>query len=260
MGYINKIIIIGLIILSSNKNQAQGINNSSDYIYGKWKVEKELSKQYTKFGTNDVGKIKESILHIEKNKIYFENINFVDTCFFTKSKIRVSELFDKKNDEYYWFEEGDKLLLPLKYTGPLPTIYTKKQLKEIYLIDLGCGYDLSILYLKQDTLILNYLGGVTFFLTKLSNEVKEYKGNGNSTKELLLTGKETSIKLDYEFYKEPDQLILEDQNGKQLFKTEVTTTNGVKTTSVRLNKVTKIVFKVKSKLPNSVWRFKIELQ
>lgn len=88
--------------------------------------------------------------------------------------------------------------------------------------------------------------------------VKDYSGTGSSTKELSLTGKETALKLSYEFYKEPDQLIVEDQNGKQLFKTEMTATNGMQTATVPLNGVSKLVFKINSEQPNSKWRFKVE--
>jgi len=37
-------------------------------------------------------------------------------------------------------------------------------------------------------------------------------------------------------------------------------TNGMKSTTVQLNGVTKLVFKIKSEQPNSQWRFKVELQ
>jgi len=96
--------------------------------------------------------------------------------------------------------------------------------------------------------------------TSSSNKMEDYSGTGSTTKELLLTGKVTAIKLSYEFYKEPDQLIVEDQNGKQLFKTEMTATNGVQTTTVPLNGVSKLIFKVNSEQPNSKWRFKVELK
>lgn len=92
------------------------------------------------------------------------------------------------------------------------------------------------------------------------NKIEDYSGTGNTVKELQLTGKVTSIKLSYEFYKEPDQLIIEDQNGKQLFKTEMTATNGMQSTTVPLNGVSKLVFKINSEQPNSKWRFKVELQ
>ena len=93
-----------------------------------------------------------------------------------------------------------------------------------------------------------------------TNKSQNYTGTGTTTKELSLSGKETAIKLSYEFYKEPDQLIIEDQNGKQLYKTEMIATNEAQKTTVSLNGVVKLVFKIKSEQPNSKWRFKVELQ
>ncbi len=260
MGHIGNIVLGGLLLFSSCKNQAQNANNPSDYIYGKWKYEKHLWSGLGKYTIVQVDSIKKSTLRIEKDKIYFDNIKFIDTCKFSSSTIKFSKLLDKGNYEYDWFEDGTKLLLRTKDTGPLPTLYTKEQLSKINLIDFGCGYDLSILYLKQDTLILNYLAGVTIFLTKMSNDVQDYSGTGSTTKELPLTGKVTAVKLSYEFYKEPDQLIIEDQNGKQLFKTEMIATNGVQLTTVPLNGVRKLIFNVNSEQPNSKWRFKVELK
>jgi hypothetical protein len=92
------------------------------------------------------------------------------------------------------------------------------------------------------------------------NKVEDYRGIGGTVKELHLNGKVTSIKLSYEFYKEPDQLIVEDQNGKQLFKTGMTATHRMQSTTVPLNGVSKLFFKINSEQPNSKWRFKVELQ
>ncbi len=259
MGHINNIILAGLLLFSSCKNQAQNVNNPSEYIYGQWKCEKYLWSELGRYTLVQVDSIKKSILHIEKDKIYFDKIKFIDTCKFSSSTIQTSKLFDKKNEEYYWFEEGDKRLLPLKHTGVLPSMYTKEQLSKIDLIDLGCVSELSILYLKQDTLILNYIAGVIFYMTKVP-DVRTYTGTRSSTKELSLSGKETTIKLSYEFYKEPDQLVIEDQTGKELFKTEKLATNAMKTATLQLNGTTKLIFKIKSDDPTSQWRFKIELQ
>lgn len=49
-----------------------------------------------------------------------------------------------------------------------------------------------------------------------------------------------SIKLNYEFYKEPDQLIIEDQNGNELSKMEKFATKGMLLTREKLDGVTKL--------------------
>ena len=49
--------------------------------------------------------------------------------------------------------------------------YTKEQLSSFKRIEVNCGpYNcLNTLYFKQDTLILNYCGGITFFMLKVKH-------------------------------------------------------------------------------------------
>jgi len=132
----------------------------------------------------------------------------------------------------------------------------------IDLVEMQCNelyYDL--IALNNEELILVYKS-TFFFLRRVENKTQgvSYKGTGSTTKELSLTGNETVLKLSYEFFKDPDQLVIEDQSGKELFKTERLATKGINSTSVKLSGVTKLIFKVKSEQPNSLWRFKVELQ
>ena len=73
-------------------------------------------------------------------------------------------------------------------------------------------------------------------------------------------GYETELKLSYDFYKEPDQLVITDRNGKELFNTEMVATNGRKTAEISLRGVTKLVLKVESSKPSSKWRIKVEIK
>ncbi len=172
MDYIRNILFVGLFLLSFCTNQAQDTVSLTDQIYGQWKYENHLWWEYGKYTQNEVDSFKCSILQISRDKIYFEDVIFVDSCSFSEASIKTSKLLDRTNEEYHWFEEGSVQLLPTRYTGPLVLQYSKKELKKIDKIDLGCGYDLSILYLKSDTLILNYLGGITLFMTKAHSKPK----------------------------------------------------------------------------------------
>ncbi|MBX7204458.1 MAG: hypothetical protein K1X81_03440 [Bacteroidia bacterium] len=93
-----------------------------------------------------------------------------------------------------------------------------------------------------------------------ANKEDSYLGEGNSVKELQLTGKVTAIRLSYHFYNESDQLIVEDKNGLQLYKTEMTNTNSIQTVTIPLKGVSKLVFKITSGHPKSKWWFKVEPQ
>lgn len=92
------------------------------------------------------------------------------------------------------------------------------------------------------------------------SQVQEYTGNGTTTKELQLTGSPVLLKLSFEFYKEPDQLVIENQSGKELFKTLMTSTDEIKNTTISLSGETRLIFKIKSGRPNSMWRFKVEIE
>ena len=131
---------------------------------------------YARLTEYQLDSLKNTKLKINKDKIYFENISFIDSCSFSKSNIKVTNLFDKENTwEYSWYEDGERLLLRPKDIGPLAYRYTKKELSKIKKIDLGCKYNsLSILYLKQDTLIIDDLEGVTLFMTKVPRSKEGY--------------------------------------------------------------------------------------
>lgn len=263
MGNTSSLLFIVLLMLSSCKNQAQVLiknsDNSINQIYGQWELKEDLWKQYTKYTKKQIDSLRTTVLKISKDKIYFENISFLDSCSFSSSDIKLTKLFDKENYEYSWYEGGEKFLLRPKDVGPLIYRYSKEELSKIDKVELGCEYGLSILYLKEDTLILNYVGGVTLFMTKVPFAKKSFIGSGKSTEELVLTGEETSLKLSYDFLTEADQLIIEDEKGNELFSTGMTVTKGVKKSEIPLLNVSKLVFKVKSSKSSSKWKFTAKL-
>jgi hypothetical protein len=123
------------------------------------------------------------------------------------------------------------------------------------------------LYIKEGTgkllkICFNYGECIVEKYERLSDTNKEdsYIGEGNSVKELQLTSKATAIRLSYHFYNESDQLIVEDKNGLQLYKTEMTYTNSIQTVTIPLKGVSKLVFKITSEHPKSKWWFKVEPQ
>lgn len=266
MGFTSNILIIGLLMLCSCKNQAQPSHQTTkeplSQIYGQWKLEQDLWKQYTKYTQKQIDSLKTTVLKISKTQIYFENISFISSCSYSSSKVKVTKLFDKSNTwEYSWYEDGERFLLRPKDVGPLIYRYTKEELSKMNKIELGCNDEpnLNTLYLKQDTLILNYVGGVTLLMTKEPFGKKSFVGVGKSTEELGLTGEETSLKLSYDFLTEADQLTIEDEKGNTLFSTEMLATNGVKETEIPLSGVNKLFFKVKASKSSSKWKLTAEL-
>lgn len=102
-----------------------------------------------------------------------------------------------------------------------------------------------------------YLQTTTF---EKANIIKEFTGTGSKVEELPITGVATFLNLSYEFYKEADQLTVTDQDGKELFATEMTATNGRRTKEIPLRGVTKLVFKVTSSDVSSKWKVKAEIK
>ncbi len=156
------IMISALFMFSAcNKKQSQ-----IDNLLGVWKYEKNYSKQYTKLGRSEFEQLPSMKVHIEKDKIYAEGVSFFDTCHFSEETIKQSMLLDTCNDPYYWYEESDIPIAPLRYTGPLVLYYSKEELSKFECIDFGCHYHLSTIFKNEDTLIFNYLGGAVVFFTK----------------------------------------------------------------------------------------------
>lgn len=151
-------IIVGLLFIFSACGIAQNKSDSNDFLFGKWKYVKHFNWRATKYGDKEVQSIKLDTLIIEKNKIYFVNSKFVEPCAF--SKIWFKNFFDREDKEPNVVEDR---ALAMKYT--------KKELNTFKRIETNCDPHncLSILYLKQDTLILNYCGGITFFMLKVSH-------------------------------------------------------------------------------------------
>lgn len=266
MGNTGSLLFIVLLMLSSCKNQAQVLikdsDNSIHQIYGQWEYANHLWHQYGRYSEKEhLNFFKKTILKIDRDKTYFKNINFLDTCFFSSVDIKESTYFKDNTEIDEWYGTGEKVLLSSKEVGPLPFYYTKKELINLKSIKIKGCYDRSpsLFYLKQDTLIVESLIGITLFMTKVAFAKKSFVGSGKSTEELVLTGEETSLKLSYDFLAEADQLVIEDEKGNELFSTGMKVTKGIKESEISLSGVTKLVFKVKSSKSSSKWKFTAKL-
>jgi len=152
------IIILGLFFLFTGCNNAQNKINSNDLLYGKWKYVKHFGWRATKFGNKEIQSIINDTLIIEHDKIYFVKSKFIEPCNY--SNILLKKFFDRDDKEPNVMEDR---ALAMKYT--------KEQLSTLNRVEINCStYNcLNTLYLKQDTLILNYCGGITIFLLKVKH-------------------------------------------------------------------------------------------
>lgn len=156
---INKIlIIVVLLFLGCNSQESKEFNINS--LYGEWHIVKHDYRGYQKFNLKQAEKIRNSILIFKKNKIYYDNIEFIQNCTF--SKIQITKYDTSDYDINYGY-------------GALEYIYTKSELanfKKINLTDSSgnptCYNNCSIFYFHQDALI-SLCGGYTYFLIKNKN-------------------------------------------------------------------------------------------
>lgn len=145
-------------------------SDSLGWMYGDWRYVGHEWFPVGRLTKEEFDRLKQSTLKISEDSIYFENIVFSATkpCSYSRSSVKINKLLDKKNEwEYSWYEEGDSFLRIPKDVGPLIYLYVKEQLEKmdrVQLTDEFCAF--RYFYVKDDTLILPNLEGVTLFLTK----------------------------------------------------------------------------------------------
>jgi hypothetical protein len=139
----------------------------SKQILGKWEYKSHLYRKVGRYGQKEVDAIKSSILYFNKDKVYFTNIKFIDTCIY--SELLPKAFFDREDKDVSYFQDG-----------PLAVKYSKEELGKFIWIDLNCKDNgFGTFYLNADTLILKSTGGITFFFTKkISENSKENLNKG----------------------------------------------------------------------------------
>jgi len=167
---------------------------------------------------------------------------------------------------------GDDIKSPIVEQGKW--VYDSKEKKitlkdRIYSTNYTFHHNTPVLtlYVKEGTakllkLCFNQGNCIAENYEKISDgsKVENYSGSGSTTKKLQLTGKETALKLSYEFYKEPDELIIYDQNGKELHRTSMRVTTKNETVTINLSGIIKLIFKIESKDMTSKWKFSVEVK
>jgi len=170
MGFIESIskriaLVTICVILGVGGIRSQ--NNTTTNILGSWKYVKHESWRVTQYSNKDINCVKKSVLIIDRNKVYFVGPAslLIEPC--TYNKMSFKKFFDRDEPEPDVSE--DRMLAVL---------YSKKELEKFVRIELHVDYNcLETMYLKKDTLILNYCGGVTFFLTRIKTNIDSHKSS-----------------------------------------------------------------------------------
>ena len=141
-----------ILLLVSNSFKEPGI---SDRVLGKWQYALYLNRGVGRYGQKEVDAIKTSVLNFDKDKIYFNDVTFIDTCFYMD--LQSMPFFERENKEPSFFLDG-----------PLAIKYSEDQLSKFIRLDFNCQQNgFGTFYLNGDTLILNSTGGISFFFTKV---------------------------------------------------------------------------------------------
>lgn len=193
-------------------------------------------------------------------KLYYESGGLMEETIWNAGRQKYVDYYEngqKASDGYIYDWAGYQL-------GKWTVWHDNGQLKRIYIFN-----DSIPNYKHGVWKWWDELGGVTREEEYKANELvrvenflrpKQYEGNGTLTKELTLSGKETLLKLSYEFYKEPDEIIVYDQNGNELHRTGMRATTKEVAETIIIYNVTKLVFRIESKTTNSKWKFLITVE
>lgn len=95
---------------------------------------------------------------------------------------------------------------------------------------------------------------------KIIDSVYSKKGFGFSKEEFKLSGSEHSLNLTYEFFSEPDELIVYDQFGKEFYNSGMQSTKQPISVSIPLAGIEKLVFRINTKSSKSQWRYEFSFK
>ena len=155
-----KVRLLGFILMGFLLFQFSFSNepNILKQVVGEWKYASHIYRGVGRYGEKEVDKIKISVLNFSSDKIYFKDVTFIDTCFYTEFLPKAFFDRDYKSSHYL-------------LDGPLAIKYSDEQLSKFIWLDFNCQPNgFGTFYLNGDTLVLKSTGGVTFFFTKIKAE------------------------------------------------------------------------------------------
>lgn len=153
---INKVYLIIFFLILSDSSLSQ-TPKSSINILGDWKCVKIDIRGIGKFSLKEIKEIEKSTLHIGTHNYYFKNIHFIEQCSNDKWEIKP-------------FADGEDACRKLEI------IYSKAQLKRIYLIEPVDKYGNEACYnecvfFKKGNVLIGNCGGYLFYWVKMRSKL-----------------------------------------------------------------------------------------
>jgi len=216
-----------------------------------WQLEKIVYESGGMYGSADEARLKGTVICFNKDTINILGDTITEARYTIKKES--TEAFTVRNFQVFqdipkWFGITVDSVYNIKLSGKYNTkdaLGNPSQSKTDYEL----AFDGAYLYLNDGN-------GSLFKLTKYhKNATKRYVGSGSTIKQFTLSGKEKSLNLFYEFYTDPDEIIVYDQNDKELYHSEMVSTNQEKKINIKLYNTNKLTIKIISKAANSRWAF-----
>ncbi|HAN49805.1 MAG TPA: hypothetical protein DCQ08_02170 [Amoebophilaceae bacterium] len=130
----------------------------------------------------------------------------------------------------------------------------------MYQIELGPPYELASLYLDQETLIVNYCGGVSFCMKKLPHVQQAYQGKGRKAEYTLNVPEHSSfLQLCYRLSHIQAWLTVKDQDGRVLCDTKTGANQETKTVKLPVSQVNTLTFQVATADSATMWELDAEI-
>jgi hypothetical protein len=229
-------------VTSSNEED----NNIVSEIQGYWYPISYTGSVSQALTPKDIDKFMKMHIFISNDTI----INFADTIFdlsYTIDTVNTNDFLRMNVGEFYNY----KMLAPNIMDVFIKCKQRSSTSGEVFENTWSFAYDRKYLLAFQD--------GVTFLCEKRKSSIV-FNGSGTTVKELPLTDKEHILNLSYEFFSDPDELIMYDQDGKELYRSGMKGTKQEEHVAIPINKVTKITVKINGEAATSRWKFAIDLQ
>lgn len=191
--------------------------------------------------SDDIDSFMNMFAFVSEDTIVIFGYTFFDLQY-SIDTINTNEYLRRSVDEPYKFEMLDS---QMSYVFARCSTYSAQN---------GNSFASTVGFAYDGKYILLIVDGVAF-LCERQKTPTILTGSGSVVKEYLLKGQERELKLSYEFFSEPDELIVYDQLKRVLYKSGMQSTKQAVSVSIALDGVEKLVFKINAKSSQSQWRY-----
>ncbi|OJU73573.1 MAG: hypothetical protein BGO09_05530 [Bacteroidetes bacterium 47-18] len=242
---VNNRIVTDTIVKINNETDEM-LNRTIAEVSGYWYPISYTGSKSQALSQIDIDRFMKMYVFISADTI----INFTDTIFDLKysiDRINTGDYLRMNVDEFYNYKMLDSLISDI-------FINCKKrdpQKGNIFFTTWSFAYDGTYLLIFQD--------GVTFLCEKQKSPIT-FNGLGSMAKEYLLKGYERELNLSYEFFSDPDELVIYDQSKKVIYNSGMQPTRQPVSIRIPLVGVKKLVFKINTKSSKSQWKYEFSFK